>query len=252
MKATIKDLYEGRSPVAHRFRYGLLAFDLITIAFLVLSSFLQSQATELADVLIGVVLLFDFMARLWIAPSKWRMVFQPSGVADILVLASLLAPVAGEGFALLRVFRLFRLLRSYRMLARLRQDFPWFKRNEQTVLAALNLGIFMFIMTAVVYETQHGINSKIANYADALYFTVTALTTTGFGDIVLEGTVGRIISVVIMIFGISFFLRLVQVMLRPVKAEHRCPDCGLKRHEFDAVHCKACGRLLNIEDEGIA
>ena len=55
---------------------------------------------------------------------------------------------------------------------------------------------------------------------------------------------------VIMIFGVSLFLRLVQVMLRPQKVEHKCPDCGLKRHDHDAVHCKACGRLLNIEDEG--
>ena len=69
-------------------------------------------------------------------------------------------------------------------------------------------------------------------------------------DIVLEGTVGRMTAVVIMIFGVSLFLRLVQVMLRPEKVRHRCPDCGLMRHERDAVHCKACGRILNIPDEG--
>jgi voltage-gated potassium channel len=105
-------------------------------------------------------------------------------------------------------------------------------------------------MTAIVYETQHYTNPKIANYVDALYFTVTALTTTGFGDIVLEGTAGRLIAVAIMIVGVSLFLRLVQVMLRPSKVRYRCPDCGLNRHDNDAVHCKACGRLLNIEDEG--
>ena len=53
-----------------------------------------------------------------------------------------------------------------------------------------------------------------------------------------------------MIFGVSLFLRLVQVMLRPVRVEFACPDCGLSRHDFDAVHCKACGRLLNIRNEG--
>jgi voltage-gated potassium channel len=136
------------------------------------------------------------------------------------------------------------------MLSRLRQDFKWFRNNEQTVLAATNLGIFMFIMTAIVYQTQHLTNPKIGNYADALYFTVTALTTTGFGDIVLDGTTGRLISVVIMICGVSLFLRLVQVMLRPSKVDYKCPACGLRRHDYDAVHCKACGGLLNIEDEG--
>ena len=106
-------------------------------------------------------------------------------------------------------------------------------------------------MTAIVYETQHVTTPEISNYADALYFTVTALTTTGFGDIVLSGTSGRMIAVIIMTCGVSLFLRLIQVMLRPNKVLHRCPHCGLKRHELDAVHCKACGQLLNIEDEGV-
>jgi voltage-gated potassium channel len=53
-----------------------------------------------------------------------------------------------------------------------------------------------------------------------------------------------------MIVGVSLFLRLVHAALRPSKVDFKCPDCGLKRHDIDAVHCKACGRLLNIEDEG--
>jgi voltage-gated potassium channel len=115
----------------------------------------------------------------------------------------------------------------------------------------MNLGVFIFIMTAIVYETQHYQNDQIRNYGDALYFTVTALTTTGFGDVTLKGDLGRMLSVAIMIFGVSLFLRLVQVMIRPNKVDHKCPDCGLRRHDADAVHCKACGRLLNIEDEGL-
>ena len=105
-------------------------------------------------------------------------------------------------------------------------------------------------MTAIVYETQRFTNSQISHYADALYFTVTALTTTGFGDIVLQGTLGRMLAVAIMIFGVSLFLRLVQVMLRPEKVLHKCPDCGLLRHERDAVHCKACGKMLDLADDG--
>jgi voltage-gated potassium channel len=41
--------------------------------------------------------------------------------------------------------------------------------------------VFIFVMTAIVYETQRWTNPAIGNYADALYFTVTALTTTGSG-----------------------------------------------------------------------
>ena len=46
-----------------------------------------------------------------------------------------------------------------------------------------NLSVFIFVMTGVVYETQRSVNPHIADYADALYFTVTALTTTGLGTL---------------------------------------------------------------------
>ena len=246
----IHTLYEGQTRAAHRFRYGLLAFDVTTIVFLIASSFLQTQGTEYLDLAVGLLILADVAARVWISETPWKTLLHPFGLLDIVVVVSLLAPLIGEGLAFLRVARTLRLLRSYQLLSRLRKDFRWFSRHEQTILAALNLGIFIFVMTAIVYETQHWSTPEIANYADALYFTVTALTTTGFGDIVLSGTSGRLISVVIMTCGVSLFLRLIQVMLRPNKVIHKCPRCGLKRHELDAVHCKACGKLLNIEDEG--
>ena len=88
--------------------------------------------------------------------------------------------------------RTLRLLHTYQLLERLRKDSAIFKRNEEVIFASANLFVFIFVMTAIVYETQHYVNSNIHNYADALYFTITALTTTGFGDITLQGTAGRI------------------------------------------------------------
>jgi voltage-gated potassium channel len=251
LRKTFVHLYEGDSARAHRFRYGLLVFDLLTICFLVATSFTShSRPVEILDAVVGFLLLIEFCVRLWIANSRSRFLLSPFGVVDVIVIASLLVPVVGEGLAFLRVARLLRLLRSYQLVKRLRQDSLFFLRNEQTVLSIINLAVFLFMMTAIVYETRNYTSAEIGNYVDALYFTVTALTTTGFGDIILEGALGRLLSIVIMIFGVSLFLRLVQVMLRPSKVHHRCPDCGLNRHDYDAVHCKACGRLLNIEDEG--
>lgn len=251
MKTTLIELYEGESRRATTFRYALLVFDVATVAFLVASSFTDhSLAIELVDAVIGVVLVADFAVRIWISRNRIAELLHPIGIADLVVIVSLLAPIVGEGLAFLRVARMLRLMRSYRTVMRLRQDFAFFRRNQQTIDAAINLLVFIFVMTAIVYETQHYTNDKIHDYADALYFTVTTLTTTGFGDITLEGRGGRMISVAIMIFGVSFFLRLVQVMLRPPKVEHQCPRCGLSRHDHDAVHCKACGEILRIPDEG--
>jgi voltage-gated potassium channel len=247
----LRVLYEGDTHEAHQFRYALLVFDVTTILFIVVTSFLpRSPAFEWIDVIIGLIVLADFSARLAMSRTPWRDLAHPITVADVAAIVSFLAPVVGEGIGFLRILRTLRLLRTYQLLARLRTDSVFFRRNEDLIIAAVNLGVFIFIMTGFVYETQRWTNTKIGNYIDALYFTIAALTTTGFGDITLTGTLGHLISVAIMICGVTLFLRLVQVLLRPDKVRFACPVCALQRHDRDAVHCKACGTVLNIPDEG--
>lgn len=251
LRSRLLALYESHGPVGDRFRYALLAFDLATVAWLITTSFLARGSHVIGiDIAIGVVFLADLLARIWIARRPLREIVSLWGLADLLVIFSLLVPIWGEGLAFLRVLRLYRVFHSPQTLAQLRDDIPGFRRNETALRAGLNLLIFIFVMTALVYQTQNTVNDRINNYVDALYFTVTTLSTTGFGDVVLVGNSGKLLSVAIMIFGISLFLRLVQVVLRPPKAHYPCPTCGLRRHDHDAVHCKACGTVLNIPDDG--
>lgn len=251
LRSRVRDLYQGKGAAGDRFRYGLLAIDLLTVGWLVASSFLERGAQHTTiDRIIGLIFLVDFLVRLWISRTPRKEILSLWGLADTLVMASLLFPIWGEGLAFLRVLRLYRVFHSPQTLDQLRDDIPGFQRHETAIRAALNLLIFIFAMTALVYQTQSGTNDKISNYVDALYFTVTTLSTTGFGDVTLVGTSGKLLSVAIMIFGISLFLRLVQVVLRPPKAHFPCPVCGLRRHDHDAVHCKACGTILNIPDDG--
>jgi voltage-gated potassium channel len=250
-RQTLHHYYESNARDAHRFRCALLAFDLFTILFIVVTSFVpRGPVIEWLDIAFGLIILADFIARLAISQKPLREFLYPATWADIAAIVSFLAPIVGEAAGFLRILRTVRLLHSYQLLARLRQDSPWFREREEVVLAVVHLSVFIFVMTGVVYETQYPTNKDIKNYADALYFTVTALTTTGFGDITLPGTLGRLISVVIMILGVTLFFNLARALLQPAKVRFRCPDCALLRHDHDAVHCKACGALLNLPDEG--
>jgi voltage-gated potassium channel len=251
MLTFLRDLYEGHSDRAHRFRYGLLAFDIGAILFVIGSSFGgRGPVVETIDTVLGVVMLVDFAARLAIERRRFRYMARPGVWLDLAVIASFAAPLAGEGLGFLRVLRTLRLLRTYHLLAQLRRDVRMFRDNEEVAVAAINLAVFLFVMTGLIYETQHRTNADIANYADALYFTVTTLTTTGFGDITLHGTGGRLLAAAVMVFGVTLFLRLAQVMFRPLKVRHPCPTCGLVLHDVDAVHCKHCGAPIRIETEG--
>lgn len=254
LRVALRRLYWAKAGWAKQFRYGLLALDAVSIGWIVYASFLPLSALVLTvDVALGLVLLAEFAARTAAAKRPWRQMLRPLELADLIgIMSLLLAPLLYGALGFLRVLRTLRLLHSVRLITSLRSDLPFFRRNEDATLAAAQLGVFIFVMTGVVFETQHRVNAHITNYADALYFTVTALTTTGFGDIVLQGPSGRLLTVVIMLAGVTLFLRLAQTLFRPVKVRFTCQDCGLQRHEPDAVHCKACGALLKIPDHGLA
>lgn len=251
LKGRIAALYEGKSETAERFRYGLLLADISTVLFLVVVTFYHGASwLWWADLVFGIYLALDYLARLWIAPKKRAFVFNLLNLADLIAMISLIIPFVGGTLTFLRALRILRVLRTYRVQQTLRADFEVFRRHEDVILSAVNLVIFLFIMTELVFVTQVTINPNVENFLDAMYFTVATLTTTGFGDIVLKGEHGRLISILIMVFGVSLFLRLIQTIFRPSKVRYTCEDCGLFLHESDAVHCKHCGAVLHIPSDG--
>ncbi|MCF7700031.1 potassium channel family protein [Loktanella sp. M215] len=251
MRDTIRALYEGDSDAAVWFRYTLLAFDLLTLAYVIATSFIAHTDWLLwCDLAFGVVILLDFAVRAWLEPNWKQALTRLSTWADIVAVLSFLGPLLVNGLGFLRVLRTLRLLKSYETLHRLRSDFDYFRRNEDVFLAVINLGVFVFVMTGLIYASQVRVNDKVGNYADAFYFTMSTLTTTGFGDIVAVGLWGRLLSVFVMIFGVTLFLQLAQVLFRPYKVRFECPNCGLLKHDRDAVHCKHCGDVVHIEYDG--
>lgn len=249
VRALSRLLYHGRSPAAVRFRTWVLAVDVILIAFFIATPFLRQTAGFLfIDYAVAVLLGADLAARGLAAPNLLKWLLRPIVWVDMVVLATLLFPEQLFGLAFLRALRLWTVVNSeffWTTVGRRYDNTRW----EDVVRAAATLVTFLFVTTGVVYTAFAGSHPGMRGYVDALYFTVATLTTTGFGDVTLPGTWGRLLSIVIMVSGITLFVRLAQALLRPYKVHFPCPSCGLTRHEPDAVHCKACGLLLNIPNE---
>jgi voltage-gated potassium channel len=252
LRARLQALYFGAGEKARRFRYGLIAFDVLTIAVFLIASLVSDQWWIVPlDIALAILLSVEFAARAYAEPNRRQHLLSFATAADLVVIAALLLPAFIDNLGFLRVIRALRLLRSFHVLRDLRAASPQFRVYEDVIQRGTNLGVFIFIVTSAVYVTQNDINPNIQNYIDALYFTITTLTTTGFGDIILIGPGGRLLAVVIMVAGVGLFLRLLQAVFRPNKVRLECPDCGLLVHDADAVHCKHCGRVLHIETEGI-
>ncbi len=252
MKTLIDELYNDDTTRAHVFRSALFLFDVATIAYFLYTVTAARMAPSTpVDLGIAAIVLGDMLLRMWIADRRLRFLFSVTTLADIVVVVSLVAPVvAGANFGFLKVLRVLRLMRASEFAERLNRATPGLDINPRIVVAAANLVAFIFVVTSFVWVWEHDRNEDVRTYVDALYFTITTLTTTGYGDITLTDRVGRLMTIGIMIFGVGFFLKLLQALYRPNKVEEECRNCGLKLHERDASHCKHCGATIYIETEG--
>jgi voltage-gated potassium channel len=250
-RTELRHLFYGHQPKALAFQAGILLLDLVALVYFLSTTFVGDAGwIHTADLVLGVILAIEFLGRLAAHRQPMRYLDNASAFIDVVVILSLFLSSVIGNLAFLRVLRTVRLLRSYNVLGRLRKQFPAVRRNEEVVTAALDLAVFMLIVSSAVYVTQHLVNPEISDFLDALYFTVTTLSTTGFGDVTLTGTHGRLLSIAVMVVGITMFFRLAQAVFHPGgKVRHPCPSCGLLRHDQDAVHCKACGLLLNIPND---
>lgn len=249
LRDRLRKLYHGQTPAAVRFQAAVIIIDLAVIAFFIASPVLQdAPAFYWLDYSCAALLFIDIAARMLASSDMLRWLRQPRIWVDIFILATLLLPATFVNLGFLRILRLWSLSRS---------GFLW-RPFERRVLrnwreagqAVINLLTFLFIITGFVYTFFFRTGSGLTGYVDALYFTVATVTTTGFGDIVLPGVWGKLTSIATMIIGISLFVRLAQAIFRPVKVNFACPQCALQRHDPDAVHCKACGHVLKIPDDG--
>lgn len=248
LASTFRALYHGRSAGAVRFQFAVILVDLAIIAFFVATPLLRADPIFFwIDYTIAALLAADICARTLAAPSPKRLFLRPIIWIDLFILVTLLAPQWLANLGFLRILRLWTISKSgflWRPLRR-RGLGEW----EDTAHAFINVLTFLFVVTGFVYWSFIGVATGIDGYVDALYFTVATVTTTGFGDITLPGTRGKLTSIVVMIVGISLFVRLAQALFRPHKVTYPCPRCALQRHDPDAVHCKACGQILKIPDE---
>ncbi|OBZ94476.1 ion transporter [Pararhizobium polonicum] len=249
LRERLRALYLGTSRKAIQFQVAMAVVDLAIIIFFLLGPYFSAGRTYLIiDYAIAALIAFELGARVLIASNLRRWLTRPMTWVDIAILATLLFPAQFSNFAFLRAFRIWSLGQSkvFTLLIKRAGYGEW----EDVIRACINFLTFLFLVTGFVYTAFFYHQAGVEGFVDALYFTVATITTTGFGDITLPGTLGKLTSIVTMIFGISLFVRLAQAIVRPHKVVFPCPQCGLQRHDADAVHCKACGHILNIPDEG--
>jgi voltage-gated potassium channel len=243
LRSRLRELYYGHTDLALRYQAILFVLDLAVVGFFIFNQFIEHGPWFwVVDICIAVFLALDMLAKLYALGTVRRWLRYPSTWADIIVLATFAMPQYNLGF--LRILRLWSLVQSERfwnVLARGRFDDTY---TEDLTKAVVTLVTFILLGAGFAQALFLGQHPKLNNFVDALYFVVTSLTTTGYGDITIDTAAGRIFSVALMLAGISLFFSIAQKVFAPPQKIAPCASCGLDRHELDAKHCKICGGEL--------
>jgi voltage-gated potassium channel len=244
LRSRVRALYFGQTQSALRFQAVLLALDVAIIGFFIASQFIAEQSWFYAiDFAIALFLAVDLGARLFAFGTVRRWLKFPTTWLDLIVLATLLFPHLLHNWGFLRILRLWTLVQSERfwnVLARGRWDDTYV---EDLSKAVVTLIVFVFMAAGLTQALFLGDHPKLNNFIDALYYVVTSLTTTGYGDITIDSTAGRLWSIALMLTGISLFFSIAQKVFSPTPKIAACA-CGVTRHDQDARYCKTCGTAL--------
>lgn len=144
----------------------------------------------MVDRVIWFIFVIDVMTRLIMSKSKWGYIKEhPFDIIAIIPLDSI--------FRLGRFARLVRFIRFLAIFSRLPIGKILKTNNLDKVLVWAFLLVFLAAIPINIVEPN------IKTYEDAMWWAVVTATTVGYGDISPETGIGRIIAIVLMLFGIG-------------------------------------------------
>ena len=188
------------------FQLVLLALSLLVLGALVAETFLAlppeiARILQVVDTLVCGVFLVDFVVRFRAAPSKAQ--FMKWGWIDLLASVPTLDTLRW-GRAV-RVFRVLRLLRGLRSIQRLLALL--FAQRTRGGVASVALISFLVVTFSsigiLVCERVPAANIRTAE--DAVWWSLTTITTVGYGDKFPVTTAGRIVAAAVMVIGVGLF-----------------------------------------------
>ena len=237
---------------------ALLAVNILACALYVAGTYSETHRFSLvaADAVVAVVFFAEYALRIYSAENRRKYVFSFYGIIDLL---SILPSIAtAEGLVFLRVLKVLRILRFLRFLENETFFFGKISRFRlQICRAAFSVFTILFVFAGLIYYFEsHIADSTIRTFGESFYFTVTTLSTVGFGDFTPVTAMGRFFTTVMIMCGavvipwqVGKLIRML-VMEESGKIAATCPQCGLSRHDPDASHCKACGHVIFQKYEG--
>ncbi|HET7799719.1 MAG TPA: ion transporter [Humibacillus xanthopallidus] len=197
---------ERRELKSPGYEIFIAALSILSIVNLVLGLVVREAALDAVlsamNAGLSVILFIDFLVRLRTAPSRSDYFFRSFGWADLL--ASLPLPQ-------LKILRLFRLARVYRLLraygARNIGRSLLRERAGSALLSLLFIAILVleFGSLWMLRLESTATDPNITTASDAMWYVIVTISTVGYGDQYPVTTSGRVLGAIIIVLGVAIF-----------------------------------------------
>lgn len=196
-------------PLRHHlgaFEFVVLVLSIMTLGMIVADTFFVLPH-EISRILDGIdfaaclVFLVDFVHRFHKAESKLD--FMKLGWIDLLSSIPNLAVFRVGRFV--RILRVLRLLRGIRSVERIVSLF--FHHKHRTGMTSIFLTVFLMIgfSSIGILVCENGPEANIKTAGDAVWWSVTTMTTVGYGDRYPVTMEGRVLAMTLMLAGVGLF-----------------------------------------------
>lgn len=233
--------------------YLLYSLNIVFLSLYVVGTydFFDPYRTHIVTVefCLALLFLFEYLSRLDYADSALREAKSFYSVVDLLaILPALLiglVPIVGQ-LAFLRSIQVLRVLRFVRIGLEDGTFFEYDLTSRQVVVAELLILIFVVLNlhAGAIYGVESGVNEDFSSYGDSMYYSVVALTTTGFGNTVPVTTAGKIATSIGLIAAVTLIPWLVVRARQTGGTDARCSRCGNVKHYSGSNYCWQCGEEL--------
>ena len=255
-------IFEHDTPEGKLFDIALLVAVLTSVFAVVLDSVPEIHERYGAPLIalewiLTALFSVEYVLRLYAAPRRLRYAASFWGVIDLVAILPTYASFFFPGAQSLLVVRVFRMLRTFRILKLGQYRTEADELREAVAASVPKIIVFLGAVLSVVVITgaamhlvegpEHGFN----NIPESMYWAIVTLTTVGYGDMAPSTPLGRGIASFIMVLGYG----VIAVPTGIVSAEmavrssrlivQRCGQCDLADHDPDAAYCRGCGAPLD-------
>ena len=258
-------IFEADTPVGRMFDIGLIIMVLMSIVAVVTDSipfFHRHFGSHLAGLewFFTIAFTIELLLRLLCVRKPMKYVLSFNGLVDLCsILPSYLMLVFPHAaylmsiriLRLLRIFRIFKLVRyveAYQSLGRA------LLQSRFKIMVFMSVALMMVLIIGTLMHIVEGANNGFTSIPTAMYWTITTITTVGYGDIAPKTELGRLLASFTMLIGWSIIAVPTAIVtaeigsMRPTRpadiTTRTCQACLTEGHLRQAKFCFKCGAPL--------